>query len=261
MFYFRDPGHAPTAALEMLEGLAGAGLPPAHVGIHAGPVLFQQGDYFGQTVNLSARIADYARAGEVLVSREAAERRATSGSRSARWDRSSSRASPARWTCCGPRDARRDAVPHTPVMDGSTASPLVIVNANASQLTDPARRERVTSSLLRAVESRTGRAPVLVDSTPEAARAALADAADAPLVAVAGGDGTIREASAALAGSGVPLAIVPAGTGNVFASALGIPRQAARRSAGSRRPGSTASTWARRRGASRVTRPARPPAR
>jgi class 3 adenylate cyclase len=73
MFYFRDPGHAPTAAIEMLEGLAGAGLPPAHVGLHAGPVLFQQGDYFGQTVNLSARIADYARAGEVLVSREAAE--------------------------------------------------------------------------------------------------------------------------------------------------------------------------------------------
>ena len=73
MFFFRDPGHAPTAAIEMLEGLAGAGLPPAHVGLHAGPVLFQQGDYFGQTVNLSARIADYARAGEVLVSREAAE--------------------------------------------------------------------------------------------------------------------------------------------------------------------------------------------
>ncbi len=28
-------------------------MPPAHVGLHAGPVLFQQGDYFGQTVNLT----------------------------------------------------------------------------------------------------------------------------------------------------------------------------------------------------------------
>jgi adenylate cyclase len=51
-----------------VDGLAAAGLPPAHVGLHAGPVLFQEGDYFGQTVNLSARIADYARSGEVLVS-------------------------------------------------------------------------------------------------------------------------------------------------------------------------------------------------
>ena len=70
MFHFEDPGPGVRAALEMVDGLAAAGLPPAHVGLHAGPVLFQQGDYFGQTVNLSARIADYARAGEVLVSKE-----------------------------------------------------------------------------------------------------------------------------------------------------------------------------------------------
>ena len=68
MFFFRDPGPGVRAALEMIDGLAAAGLPPAHVGLHAGPVLFQGGDYFGQTVNLSARIADYARPGEVLVS-------------------------------------------------------------------------------------------------------------------------------------------------------------------------------------------------
>ena len=68
MFYFRDPGPGVRAALEMVEGLQAAGLPPAHVGLHAGPVLYQQGDYFGQTVNLTARIADYARPGEVLVS-------------------------------------------------------------------------------------------------------------------------------------------------------------------------------------------------
>jgi adenylate cyclase len=73
MFYFADPGPGVRAALEMVDGLATAGLPPAHVGLHAGPVLYQEGDYFGQTVNLSARIADYARQGEVLVSQAVAD--------------------------------------------------------------------------------------------------------------------------------------------------------------------------------------------
>jgi adenylate cyclase len=73
MFYFANPGAGVRAALEMVDGLAGAGLPPCHVGLHAGPVLYQEGDYFGQTVNLSARIADFARAGEVLVSQAAAD--------------------------------------------------------------------------------------------------------------------------------------------------------------------------------------------
>ena len=73
MFYFGDPGPGVRAALQMVDGLATAGLPPAHVGLHAGPVIFQEGDYFGQTVNLSARIADYARQGEVLVSQAVAD--------------------------------------------------------------------------------------------------------------------------------------------------------------------------------------------
>jgi adenylate cyclase len=73
MFYFGDPGPGVRAALEMVDGLAAAGLPPAHVGLHAGPVLFQEGDYFGQTVNLTSRIADYARPGEVLVSQAVAD--------------------------------------------------------------------------------------------------------------------------------------------------------------------------------------------
>jgi adenylate cyclase len=70
MFYFRDPGQGVMAALEMVETVATRALPPAHVGIHAGPVVFQEGDYFGRTVNIAARIADYARPGEVLVSQE-----------------------------------------------------------------------------------------------------------------------------------------------------------------------------------------------
>ena len=68
MFLFPDPGASVLAALEMVDGVSEHGLPPAHVGIHSGPVVFQDGDYFGRTVNIAARISDYARPGEVLVS-------------------------------------------------------------------------------------------------------------------------------------------------------------------------------------------------
>jgi adenylate cyclase len=70
MFYFQDPGQSVLAALDMVEGAANRALPPARVGIHAGAVIFQEGDYFGRTVNVAARIADFARPGEVLVSQE-----------------------------------------------------------------------------------------------------------------------------------------------------------------------------------------------
>ncbi len=68
MLHFPNPGNGVVAALDMVAGVAEDGLPPAHVGLHAGPVIFQEGDYFGQTVNVAARIADYARPGEVIVS-------------------------------------------------------------------------------------------------------------------------------------------------------------------------------------------------
>jgi adenylate cyclase len=68
MIYFENPGAAPTSALEMVASIPDAGLPPAHVGIDAGPVIFQDGDYFGRTVNTAARIAATAGAGQVLVS-------------------------------------------------------------------------------------------------------------------------------------------------------------------------------------------------
>ena len=68
MLHFPNPGLGVIAALEMVAGVADAGLPPAHVGLHAGPVIFQEGDYYGQTVNVASRIAGYAGPGEVIVS-------------------------------------------------------------------------------------------------------------------------------------------------------------------------------------------------
>jgi YegS/Rv2252/BmrU family lipid kinase len=64
------------------------------------------------------------------------------------------------------------------------------------------------------------------DSGLGLARRAVADGAD--LVFAAGGDGTVRACAQALAGTGVPLAIVPLGTANLTARALKIPDRADR---------------------------------
>jgi len=73
MFRFREPAGAVLSALRMVRQLPEAGLPPAHVGVAAGPVVAQAGDYFGRTVNIAARIAARAGAGQVLVSERVVE--------------------------------------------------------------------------------------------------------------------------------------------------------------------------------------------
>ena len=79
MLHFREPAGAVAAALAMVRRVPEAGLPPAHVGVAAGPVVVQGGDYFGRTVNLAARVAARARAGQVLVTDAVAEAPAPDG--------------------------------------------------------------------------------------------------------------------------------------------------------------------------------------
>jgi adenylate cyclase len=74
MFHFREPTGGVVAALEMVDAISAAGLPPAHVGLDTGPVVFQGGDYFGRTVNLAARIGEQAAPGQVLVTQEIVDR-------------------------------------------------------------------------------------------------------------------------------------------------------------------------------------------
>jgi adenylate cyclase len=74
MFHFPEPAAAVAAGLDMVERAPVTGLPAAHVGIHTGPVVFQDGDVYGATVNLAARIASRAQAGEVVVSEDTAQR-------------------------------------------------------------------------------------------------------------------------------------------------------------------------------------------
>jgi adenylate cyclase len=114
MFHFPLPGRAVLAALEMVERTPEAGLPPAHVGLHAGPVVFQDGDYFGRTVNLAARIAGHAGPARCSSPTRSWPSAPTARSPSSRSARCRSRGWPARCRCTGPpagtpRTSRRDA--------------------------------------------------------------------------------------------------------------------------------------------------------
>ena len=57
----------------MVKQAPAIGLPPAHIGIHAGPVIFRDGDVYGRTVNLASRLSSVAQAGEVVVSEDVAQ--------------------------------------------------------------------------------------------------------------------------------------------------------------------------------------------
>ena len=68
--------------------------------------------------------------------------------------------------------------------------------------------------------------PLWLETTPDETGRGLAEAAVAEQVDVvlaSGGDGTVTACAEGVAGSGVPLAVLPAGTGNLLARNLGLP--------------------------------------
>jgi len=70
-----DAGDGVRLALALANGLDE--LPPVRVGLNPGPAVERDGDFYGSTVNLAARLSQAARGGEVLLSeatREAARR-------------------------------------------------------------------------------------------------------------------------------------------------------------------------------------------
>jgi class 3 adenylate cyclase len=70
-FHFRDPTNAVIGSLDFVELADRHDLPPTHVGVEAGPMTYTDGDYYGLTVIVAARIAGKAGPAEVLVGPEA----------------------------------------------------------------------------------------------------------------------------------------------------------------------------------------------
>jgi diacylglycerol kinase family enzyme len=103
----------------------------------------------------------------------------------------------------------------------------VVFVVNRALVRDPRGFER----RCRAAAREHGWEAVLAETSPGdsglgLARQAVADGAE--LVFAAGGDGTVRACAQALAGAGIPLAIMPLGTANLTAHALGVPTRADR---------------------------------
>jgi adenylate cyclase len=68
MLRHADPSDAVRLGMTAAHDvIAGHGFPAVRVGMHHGPALAREGDWFGSTVNLAARVAALAGGGEVLV--------------------------------------------------------------------------------------------------------------------------------------------------------------------------------------------------
>ena len=105
--------------------------------------------------------------------------------------------------------------------------PLVAFVINRTLLRDPPGFLRHCRA---AAEDR-GWEPWFAETSEAGSGLALARravAAGARLMFAAGGDGTVRACAQAVARTGIPLAIVPLGTANLTAQALGVPAQAGR---------------------------------
>jgi class 3 adenylate cyclase len=66
-----DPADGIRLGLDIVEELERvAGFPPVRVGVHSGPAVTRNGDWYGSTVNVAARLCSAAAGGQVLVSEE-----------------------------------------------------------------------------------------------------------------------------------------------------------------------------------------------
>ncbi|HEV2776443.1 MAG TPA: adenylate/guanylate cyclase domain-containing protein [Solirubrobacteraceae bacterium] len=80
MIHGDDAAHVVALALRLRRELAAeVSFPPLRMGVHSGGAVQRDDDWYGATVNIAARVADAAGAGEILLSLTTRERIARAG--------------------------------------------------------------------------------------------------------------------------------------------------------------------------------------
>ena len=112
-------------------------------------------------------------------------------------------------------------VPPAPVQVRWPQTVAVIFNPSSGGDSASERSDRIRQAI-----EETGKKLIWLETTPEdSGRGLTKDAVSqgADLVIATGGDGTVMACATALAGSEVPLAVLPLGTGNLVAANFDIP--------------------------------------
>ena len=134
-------------------------------------------------------------------------------------------------------------VPPEPVQVQWPQTVAVVFNPSSGGDSAGQRGDRIRQAI-----QETGRKLIWLETTPEDSGQGLAKDAvrqGADVVIATGGDGTVMACATALAGSEVPLAVLPLGTGNLAATNFDIPNDLDGALEVGWSAGAAASTWAR----------------
>jgi len=146
MLCIPDPGAAVRLGLRIThELMLGHGAPAVRVGMHHGPAIERDGDYFGAAVNLAARVSAEATGGEVLLTgRRRPSRPACRGCCTSHAGAASCATSPSRLSCSPPSASARRRKRHSPAIR-SAKWPSIQIMPSAGSCTRTARTSSARS--------------------------------------------------------------------------------------------------------------------